>query len=115
MNHVEIECPRCSAVRRVPSAALLLHHTEAGTSAWLVCHLCEGVVSAAVPAALLPDLVRAGCHVLDAPDRLAHPEQRPDGLPFVGDDVLALHELLDDDAAVADVLRELGGVRDVDA
>lgn len=106
MNTLETSCPRCGRTLDVPTAAVLLCRSTSGTTAWLICDGCDELVTRSVPPAFVHHLVAGGCHVVRSGQE-PHPEERRDGPALDADDALALHELLADDAALAEVLSGL--------
>jgi hypothetical protein len=110
MKMFNATCTRCGRLVSAPTAAWFVVDDPAQQSptAWVVCPTCDDLVGLTLPPVMLAPLTKAGCHVLDTDACEPHPEQRPEGAVFSADDVLALHELLADDDALAAAVDELG-------
>jgi hypothetical protein len=106
--HLHTTCPRCQRSIVARAAACLVDRE--GCAVWFICGPCGDLVgqSAVGPQsdAVLTSLVRNGGQVLDvaAP---RHPEHRPGGPALSLDDLISLHQSLQDDGAVATALGEL--------
>ena len=112
MNRIEADCSRCGTRLSVPAPAVLLDARPAISRGWLVCGTCRDIVGVAVPKLAVVGLLARGCHSLDAPSAVPHPEIRSPGPAFDADDVLALHALLQDDAELEAALIRLAVIDD---
>ena len=105
MNRIEATCSRCSTRLSAPPRSVLLD--ASAPCGWLVCETCYDVVDVPVPQSMILGLIVCGCRPLDAPVSVPHPETRSPGPPFGADDVLAFHELLQDDSGLAVALLDV--------
>jgi hypothetical protein len=110
MTMFNTTCTRCGRDLSAPTSACFVQApaTAQGLTVWVFCPTCDDLVSLALPPTMLATLTDAGCHVVDLAAGASHPEQRPGGAPLGADDVLALHELLSDDDALAAAVDEFG-------
>jgi hypothetical protein len=108
MRTLSTTCPRCDQVLHPPADALLVTRSpDGGAQLWLLCTGCDELVGRTVSDDVRTALLWSGAHALVAPAVPRHPEERPEGPDLGADDVLALHEALQDDDAVAAALRAL--------
>jgi hypothetical protein len=110
MTMLNTACTRCGQPLTPLTTACFVVEQPTGQSltAWVLCPTCDDLVSLALPPVMLAPLTEAGCHVVDVEACVPYPEQRPGGAPLGADDVLALHELLADEDALAAAVDELG-------
>jgi hypothetical protein len=108
MTHLRTTCPRCQRLLEAPAAACLVDRSS--STVWLICRPCGDLVGRPVTGsqseAVLGSLVDDGGHPVET-TAIRHPERRPDGPALSPDDLLSLHQSLQDDGAVSAALREL--------
>jgi hypothetical protein len=108
MTHLRTTCPRCR--RQIDARAGACFVDRLSSTVWLVCRACGDLVGQPARGphfeAVLSDLVRSGGHVVDA-SAARHPESSPGGPALSLDDLISLHQLLQDDFCVATAVGEL--------
>ncbi len=94
MSTVLVRCMYCSTQYDIPAASLLLDQ-QAATVSW-ICLTCGDVLEQGVLAKLVEQLVRVGALVVTYDTiRTPHPESPPAGPPLTPDDLLEMHQLLE--------------------
>jgi predicted RNA-binding Zn-ribbon protein involved in translation (DUF1610 family) len=111
MTRIRATCPACGEVELQPQDVVLtLRHSDTGlvgdgSSYRFDCPDCFDLVTKPADERIAQLLSNGGVPIEDTDDgelldallRPAHPERWEGGAPFSADDVLALHELLQDD------------------
>ncbi len=96
MSSVLVNCSYCEATSDVPAAGVLLD-IQAAALSW-VCLECGELDEQDVPPHMLQKLIDVGASLItsDVGSLPPHPESPPHGEPLTHDDLLDLHELLEE-------------------
>ena len=130
MNWIAAKCPTCEATQALPPLSMLLEagvgdgDSDTDSTATWICNNCRQLVDVPIDLTELLSLLAAGAPLLATePDEAAdtaepddavatYPEEIVAGPPLTFDDLLDLHESLQRDKILAELLGDAGLCRD---